>query len=112
MSTDQHSDIGAFVAGLGLGWLIIVLVVWLVNAIVAALVAPADRTMTFFCLTLLILGPVGVLAASVAQSREPLYAAPPARPIAPGRRRFICPRCGAENDVAEPDASYDCWRCS
>jgi hypothetical protein len=52
MSNDQPSDIGAFVAGLGLTWVIIVLVVWLVYAIVAGLVAPEQRTMTFFWLTL------------------------------------------------------------
>ncbi|HME79456.1 MAG TPA: hypothetical protein VKI00_28470 [Mycobacterium sp.] len=110
MSNDQPSD--AVLAGLSLAWVIIIVVVWLVSAFVAGLVAPKDRAVMFFWLTVLILGPLGALAASVAQSREPLYDAPPARPIAPGRRRFICPRCGAENDVPQPDASYDCWRCS
>jgi hypothetical protein len=28
------------------------------------------------------------------------------------RRRFVCPRCGADNDIPEKDESYDCWRCS
>jgi DNA-directed RNA polymerase subunit RPC12/RpoP len=112
MSNDQPNYVGAFLAGLGIAWLIIFVVVWLVNAFVAGLVAPKDRATTFFWITLLILGPLGVLAASVAQSREPLNVEPPARPIAAGRRRFICPKCGAENDIPKHDASYDCWRCS
>ena len=24
----------------------------------------------------------------------------------------MCLKCGAENDIPEADASYDCWRCS
>lgn len=113
MSNDQPSDAWGYVATLGMFWIfLIVLLVWLVNAFVASHLAPKDRTATFFWLTLLILGPLGVLAAVLAQPRVPMYVAPPARPIAPGRRRFICLRCGAENDIPEPDASYDCWRCS
>jgi DNA-directed RNA polymerase subunit RPC12/RpoP len=95
----------------GILQLVIILVVWLICAAVAWTLAP-DRDMTFFLVTLLILGPLGVAAALIAQPRDPEPAAPPRRPVAAGRRRFICPRCGAENDIPESDRSYGCWRCS
>jgi DNA-directed RNA polymerase subunit RPC12/RpoP len=88
--------------------LVIILVVWLICAGVAWTLAP-DRYMTFFLVTLLILGPLGVAAALIAQPRD---AVPPRRSVAAGRRRFVCPRCAAENDIPENDESYNCWRCS
>jgi DNA-directed RNA polymerase subunit RPC12/RpoP len=92
--------------------IVVGLFLWVLNAFVAAAVAPEDRSKTFFWLTLLILGPLGVAAAAVAQTRDSAYVAPPKRPIATGRRRFVCPRCGAENDIPESSRSYDCWRCT
>jgi hypothetical protein len=84
----------------GILQLVIILVVWLICAAVAWTLAP-DRDMTFFLVTLLILGPLGVAAALIAQPRDPEPAPAPRRPVAAGRRRFICPRCGAENDIPE-----------
>jgi DNA-directed RNA polymerase subunit RPC12/RpoP len=92
-------------------WLLIptaVIGVWIGTAVAASRLAP-DRSSHFFWATLLVLGRIGIAAALVAQPRD---TAPPRRPTAPGRRRFICPRCGADNDIPESDRSYDCWRCS
>ena len=75
---------------------------------VTGIVAPDDRPMMFALLTFFILGPIGVAAAAIAQPRT--VSEPP--PIADGRRRFTCPRCGADNDILARDTSYDCWRCS
>lgn len=90
---------------------ILIIVVWLVVAFAAACLAPSDRFWTFFCLTL-VLGPLGILLAVIANPRDPAYFAPPPRPVAAGRQRFTCPRCGAHNDIPEHDTSYECWRCS
>jgi DNA-directed RNA polymerase subunit RPC12/RpoP len=112
MGNEQNGGFDSFLA-FGIGDLIIFLTLWVILAVVAYAVAPDDRRWTFVGLTLLLLGPLGVAAAAaVAQSREPAYAAPPRRPVAAKRRRFICPRCGAENDIPESDRSYECWRCS
>jgi DNA-directed RNA polymerase subunit RPC12/RpoP len=88
-------------------YFVTLLLIWLVCGVVAQAVAP-DRRATFFWVTFLILGPLGVAAALIAQPSH----AGNWRPVAAGRRRFVCPRCGAENDIPEKDASYDCWRCS
>lgn len=97
-----------------LGWLEIAIffavlfAVYLVCGVLAYMIAP-DRPATFFWVTFLMLGPLGVLAALIA----PLPEQPVTRrKVATGRRRFICPRCGAENDIPEADKSYICWRCS
>ena len=111
MGNDQNSGFDSFLA-FTIGELIIFLTLWVILAVVAYVVAPDDRRWTFVCLTLFLLGPLGVAAAAVAQSREPGFAAPPRRTVAANRRRFICPRCGADNDISESDRSYDCWRCS
>ncbi len=37
---------------------------------------------------------------------------PDLRETVKGRQRFICPRCGAENDLPNAQTSYDCWRCA
>ncbi|HXL60963.1 MAG TPA: hypothetical protein VN959_09885 [Mycobacterium sp.] len=70
--------------------------------------------MTFALLTLFILGPIGVAAAAIAQPREmpEPEPEPERRAVADGRRRFNCPRCGADNDIPREDTNYDCWRCS
>jgi DNA-directed RNA polymerase subunit RPC12/RpoP len=108
MSNEQSGDSLAGLAAFTVLQIIIVAVVWGICAAVAWLIAP-DRNTTFLWVTLLILGPLGVAAALIAQPRE---TAPPRRPLAAGRRRFACPRCGTENDIPESDTSYDCWRCS
>jgi DNA-directed RNA polymerase subunit RPC12/RpoP len=87
--------------------LVIFPVVWLICAAVAQAVAP-DRNKMFFWVTFLILGPLGVAAALIAQPEQTVTR----RAVAAGRRRFVCPRCGAENDIPENDESYNCWRCS
>src|ERR1035441_7285172 len=91
---------------------VLAVVVWVLMGLAAYAVAPDDRPLTFVLLTLFLLGPLGLAAAAIAQVREPAYVAPPRRPVAADRRRFICPRCGAENDIPESDRSYECWRCS
>jgi hypothetical protein len=106
MSNDPFSGIPAFLA-------VIIFVatigVWIGIAIAASNLAPHDRSTNFFWATLLVLGPLGLAAAFVAQPRD---TAPGRRATASGRRRFICPRCAADNDIPESDRSYDCWRCS
>jgi DNA-directed RNA polymerase subunit RPC12/RpoP len=86
---------------------VIAFFVWLVCGFVAQAVAP-DRNTMFFWVTFLILGPLGVAAALIAQPRPSVTR----REVAAARRRFVCPRCGAENDIPKSDKSYDCWRCS
>ena len=113
---DHSNDTGGF--GAALGFLaampfIIGIVFWIVCAVVALIVAPDDRQVTFALLTLFILGPIGVAAAAIAQPREMPEPEPEyQRPVPEGRRRFNCPRCGADNDIPREDTNYDCWRCS
>jgi DNA-directed RNA polymerase subunit RPC12/RpoP len=81
--------------------------------------AATDRNrnpVVFGLATFLFLGPLGVGVALLATRGEldklPLSAPPPEkRPVADGRRRFICPRCGVDSDIKEMDTSYECWRC-
>jgi DNA-directed RNA polymerase subunit RPC12/RpoP len=62
--------------------------------------------------TFFFLGPLGVGFALLANRAELDNAhVPPRRKVGEGRQRFVCPRCGAENDVPNADTSYDCWRC-
>lgn len=92
-------------------------IAWLIAAVSAAMIAEArGRSATaFFVITLAFLGPLGPGFALIAQREIDSVpvgpAGAPARPVAAGRRRFTCPRCGAANDVPNPDAAYDCWRC-
>ena len=106
MSNDSLTDIPLFLAVI---IFVVWIGVWIGTAIAASNLAPDDRSSNFFWATLLVLGPLGLAAALIAQPRE---TAPTRRPTASGRRRFICPRCGAENDIPESATSYDCWRCS
>jgi DNA-directed RNA polymerase subunit RPC12/RpoP len=93
----------AFVVGLAL---------WVVVGLIAGWVAPDDREWTFFWLTVLLFGPLGILAAAVASPRDPNYfvSEPEPRSIAKGRTRYRCARCGAESDLHEPK-DFSCWRC-
>jgi DNA-directed RNA polymerase subunit RPC12/RpoP len=107
----DNSGIGAFFAVAPIVFIFLGLVFWIAQAALAAFVAPADRRLTFGLVTFFLLGPLGLVAALVANPRtapEP----PSERPAVAGRRRFICPRCVAANDIPEADTSYDCWRCS
>lgn len=114
-------------------FLILLVFVWGVSALVAGMIA-ADRDRSFFgfaAVTFFFLGPLGPgfaliathgriekaqLQASGLPMKRPLQlqaaGQPTTRTVAKGRRRFICPRCGAENDIPNADTSYDCWQCS
>jgi DNA-directed RNA polymerase subunit RPC12/RpoP len=88
--------------------LLILFFVWFISAVVAALIA-ADRNhnpVLFGLCTFFFLGPLGVGFALIAPDQTPQK-----RPVPDGRRRFICPRCGADSDIPDADTSYDCWRC-
>jgi hypothetical protein len=63
---DQMADWLAQLSGLVLA---IVIIVWLFIALCAYIVAPRDRAWGFFWCTLLILGPIGVAVALLAQPR-------------------------------------------
>jgi DNA-directed RNA polymerase subunit RPC12/RpoP len=124
MNGSNHGD-GAAWALLGIGFLpfFVLLFVWLISAVVAAIIADHRGRSGggFFFATFFFLGPLGpgfaLLAArevnGVPVERLPRLQAPPPekRSVADGRRRFTCPRCGAENDIPDADTSYDCWRC-
>jgi hypothetical protein len=84
------------------GWLGVVVLVWLVSAFLASVVAPRKRRIEFLIITLVILGPLGVGFAAVAQPRDP---------STPGRDLYMCPRCGARQFVPSDETEFDCWRC-
>lgn len=97
--------------GIGLASLLTLVLVWLIAAVVTALIAHhrGRNPIVFFLVTLFFLGPVGPGFALVAQpDSDPEDGV---RKVAEGRRRFVCPRCGAENDIPDTDSSYNCWRC-
>lgn len=101
---DDSSGVWAFV----IGNLVIAFFLWLlvfgVLGAIAALVAPRRRRLTFFLLTFLLLGPIGIVAASIANTREPK--------LPPGSRELFCRRCAARNVVDNAADAYVCWRCS
>ena len=84
------------------GWLGVAIILWLLSAVVACVVAPRKRAAEFFFLTLLVLGPLGVGFASVAQPRDA---------VARGRIPLTCPRCAARHHVPKDDGQFYCWRC-
>lgn len=51
----------------------VLLVAWILIAAIAAVVAPEGRKSVFFFCTLLLLGPLGVHAALVADYRDDVY---------------------------------------
>lgn len=117
-NTTNPEEIGTALAFLGLLPLLIVFFVWLVSAIVAAFIADyRDRDPILFGVsTFFFLGPLGVGFALIAprggqMDAWPVTPATERRKVADGRQRFVCPRCGAENDIPDADTSYDCWRC-
>lgn len=102
----------------GLMQILILLFVWLASAIVAAFIAMYRERdpVVFFLATFFFLGPLGVGFALIAprggeMDRWPIPPLTETRKIADGRRRFVCPRCGAESDIPNASTSYDCWRC-
>jgi hypothetical protein len=82
-------------------------IVWLglfaVLGVIAAGVAPEGRRRTFFWLTFLILGPLGVGFAAVASPR-------PSEPLE-GTRAHYCLQCAARNLVNDADTEFTCWQC-
>ncbi|MBP2450519.1 hypothetical protein [Mycolicibacterium lutetiense] len=96
---------------------LVIVSVWLIPAIVAGLIA--DRRgrsgIGFALATFFFLGPLGVGVALLA-TRGELDGAPwsaARRKLAQGRRRYLCDRCGAINDIAVETVATDaeCWRC-
>jgi DNA-directed RNA polymerase subunit RPC12/RpoP len=117
--TDGSDSILAAFWGLGFVAFLLILVFLGVCGVIAWLVAPDDRKWTFFWLTVLLFGPLGILAASVASPRDPSNLAAAVadhvelariRPRAKGRTRYWCSRCGAQSDLLEFKNS-ECWRC-
>ena len=88
-------------------YFIAIIVAWVLLALVASYVAPDRRGWTFFWTTLLFLGPLGLMAALIAQPRPRAQW----RPLADGRRRIVCVRCGAEQDALETETEFECWQC-
>ena len=94
----------------------VLLFVWIISAVVAGLIANYYRERSFgavFWVTFFFLGPQGPGFALIAPHGgiENAQLQGP-RKTPEGRRRFVCPRCNAENNIPEDDTSYDCWRCS
>jgi DNA-directed RNA polymerase subunit RPC12/RpoP len=119
----SDSGAGWAILGLSLGPLILLFVVWVACAAVAGAIAEGrGRSFAgFFAVTFFFLGPLGpgfALLAGREYKGVPIGPLPPRsvdperRKVADGRRRFTCPRCGADNDIPEADTSYDCWRCN
>ena len=118
-AADGPDAILSIFAGAGLFTVLVFLVIWGVCGMIAWFVAPDDRRWTFFWLTLLLFGPLGILAAALASPRDlsDLAAAVAdgvedalKRPRAKGRQRYWCSRCGAQSDLVQiKDAA--CWRC-
>jgi hypothetical protein len=97
----MHHDEDAVSAFLGVSFGTLVFI-WFICACAASIVAPRGRALSFFVITLLFLGPLGVGFAAIAVPRDTHV---------PGRLRFTCPRCVAETYVGEAADEFDCWRC-
>jgi hypothetical protein len=72
-TTDHPNDaggIGAVLAFLTALPFVLGILFWIALIVTAVLVAPPDRRVTFGLLTAFLLGPLGVAAASIAQSRQ------------------------------------------
>ncbi len=87
-------------------------VFWLFCGICASFAGPTRYSTRLFFMTFLFMGPVGVAAALIMTAIDDYATRPPqGRKIAEGRRRFTCPRCGADSDIPDKDTSYECWQC-
>lgn len=108
MDSSNGHEIGGALGVLAALPIVLLLLYPCLCGIVAAVVAGGKGRSGpgYFLLALLFLGPFAIAVAILVEPRT--YA----RPLAAGRRRFICPRCGAENDVPAAESSFDCWRCS
>jgi hypothetical protein len=73
MENSNNDAPGAIFASLGVATLVVLVLLWLILALIAVAVAPPDRKWTFFWLTFLFFGPVGILAAAIASPRDPAY---------------------------------------
>lgn len=119
---DDNDSVGWALLGLGLFPLFVLFFVWLICAVVAAVIADhrGRSAGAFFAVTFFFLGPLGpgiaLLAGreinGVPLERLPSLPSEAKRAIAAGRQRFTCPRCGVDNDIPEADKAYDCWRCN
>jgi hypothetical protein len=108
---NDSNDVPAIFAGFGLFFIFVLVVMWLVLGGIAALVAPDDRRLTFFWLTFLLLGPLGVHAAAIASPRDPAFA-PSLRPVSPPRSKPALPaqealKVGNRVKVADPGGKHD-----
>jgi hypothetical protein len=98
-------DLAQLGAGLTVTALGLVVMIWVLIAIGATIVAPRGRRLTFFLITILCLGPLGLAAASVAQPRTstPPDQLPPPEPIRdPPVQATQRPRRVATEAPAEP----------
>lgn len=112
-------DIESTFTSLTTSALIVAVAVWFISAITAAMIAEqrGRSVAAFFFVTFFFLGPLGPGFALIAPREDRGRPARPRRdtserPVAEGRRRFTCPRCGAANDIPEAEGTYDCWRCA
>lgn len=112
-------DVDAAFASFTTGALFVLVAVWFISATAAAMIAEhrGRSTAAFFFVTFFFLGPLGPGFALIAPREDRGRPAWPRsgtteRPLAEGRRRFTCPRCGAANDIPDADPTYDCWRCA
>lgn len=105
---NNPNDFGTFINMIGLAGILIAIFFWLFVAFAALQVAPADRPWTFFWMTFLILGPLGLAAALVAQPRQVTpaqtvrreAAAGPAKRDTAGTRSQVTARARAHGNLA------------
>jgi hypothetical protein len=71
MNNDTHAgyQVIAAVSAYALIFAVVFAGFWVIGAFAALLVAPSDRHWSFFWCTLLFLGPIGIVAALLAQPR-------------------------------------------
>ncbi|KXO89815.1 hypothetical protein AXK56_06555 [Tsukamurella pulmonis] len=111
-------DVDAAFATLTTTTLVVLVAVWFISATVAAMIAEhrGRSIAAFFFVTFFFLGPLGPGFALIAprefRGRPVPAGSNDVRPVAEGRRRFTCPRCGAANDVPDAETAYDCWQCA
>lgn len=103
------ADIFASLSIIAIGVLVFL---WVLIAAVAAVVAPYDRRLTFFLITLFFLGPIGIAAAAVAQPRPPYTFAskiPSEQAIPSEPAQVSKPKMPKQPDQASQPAAYD-WK--
>ncbi|MFF8323296.1 hypothetical protein ACH49M_03310 [Rhodococcus qingshengii] len=86
------------------GVLVVLVAVWLVCGMVAAVIAARkSRSAGGFFVLGFLFGPIGVLVAILAARGNP--AAPK------GSRSVTCPRCNAQQNISATQGQYECWQC-